>query len=148
MGSPSDSDIFLAFGEIDYIAQLAAREIEDILPRGLTRAQFGVLNRLFRLERDETISDLANAFQVAQPTMSSTVKRLAGKGLVSLIQDADDRRIRWVRITSNGTHARDNAVAAIGQLIQQLEADAPAIDWRILMKELMQIRIFLDERRA
>lgn len=88
------------------------REINDELGRrannalrgsGLTLSQVGVLMRL-REAPDGlmTMSDLSAKFRVTQPTMSGLVRRLEKKGLVRVLGDPADRRIRNVLITQRG----------------------------------------------
>lgn len=145
---PEDPELFKVLSEISMIAHLADTEFSRMLPSGMTPAQFGVLNRLVRLRLRETVTELANAFQVAQPTMTSTVRRLAEKSLVTLQQDVTDRRIRYVIITAAGEQVRDDAIATIGPLIQEFATSAPDIDSNALMHTLMRLRTFLDQRRS
>ena len=67
-GLPEDHILFKVLTEIDMIAHMASVAFERALPGDLTTAQFGVLNRLLRLDATETVGELAAAFQVAQPT--------------------------------------------------------------------------------
>ena len=86
-GLPSDPIAFKAMTEIGIIAHLADNFFAKFLPEGITVAQFGVLNHLLRLDRQETIGELASAMQVSQPTMSSTVRKLEDKDFIRLIYD-------------------------------------------------------------
>ena len=146
-GLAGDPALFKLLTEIDIIAHLAATAFERLLPEGLTRAQFGVLNHLLRLDAQETVSELASAFQVAQPTMSSTVKRLASKGFVEFIPDTDDRRVKRVKVTRKGAAMRQKAVKAVAPHLAAVEHDAKGQDWAKLLPKLMKLRVFLDERR-
>ncbi len=129
------------------IAHLADTAFAKELPDGVTPAQFGVLNRLARLRLEETVSQLAAAFQVAQPTMTSTVRRLADKSLVRLQPVALDRRVRLVFITPQGEALRDRAVAALSPYLSLFADKAPDIDFESLLPQLTRLRVFLDERR-
>ena len=84
-GLPGDPAAFKAMTEIGIISHLADNIFAKHLPKGLTIAQFGVLNHLLRLNRQETIGELASAMQVSQPSMSSTVRKLEDKGLIKLL---------------------------------------------------------------
>lgn len=137
----------LVMTEIGIIAQLAGTLFESVLPDGMTRAQYGVLNHLLRLETEETIGELASAFQVRQPTMSSTVRKLEDKGLVALKSDPEDRRIRRVAITKAGKAARQAGLEALGPLYAELMTHMPEKELKAILPTLTRLRIILDERR-
>ncbi|MGP1283370.1 MAG: MarR family winged helix-turn-helix transcriptional regulator [Parasphingopyxis sp.] len=137
----------LVMTEIGIIAQLAGTLFESVLPDGMTRAQYGVLNHLLRLETEETIGELASAFQVRQPTMSSTVRKLEDKGLVALKSDPEDRRIRRVAITKAGKAARQAGLEALGPLYAELMTLVPEKELKAILPTLTRLRIILDERR-
>lgn len=145
-GLLTDPAYFKVLTEIDMIAHMAGKEFEKLLPAGLTQAQFGVLNRLLRLECVETVSELAAAFQVAQPTMSSTVKRLEAKGLVALVADPNDRRAKHVSVTKAGKKLRNKTVGALAPHFEAFVASAPPIDWDSLLPSLTALRAHFESR--
>ena len=146
-GLPRDTSEFKALTEIAIIAHLADNLFALVLPEGLTTAQFGVLNHLLQLDTQETISELAAALQVSQPTMSSTVKKLEQKGLTRRIGDAKDGRAKRVHVTNTGQRMRDQSVANIEHLRARLGPEFAAIDWAGLLPPLTQIRQSLDRHR-
>lgn len=142
-GLEQDGDAFLALTEIDMIAKAAKRAFERQLPRGLTTAQFGVLNRLARLgDPHETIGELATAFDVAQPTMTSTIGKLADKGLVALVRDPGDGRRRIVQLTEAGLSLRNRVSRQVGPITEGIEG----VDWAVLARELHRLRLAIMER--
>lgn len=145
-GLPADPAYFKVLTEIDMIAHMAGNEFEKLLPEGLTQAQFGVLNRLLRLECVETVSELAAAFQVSQPTMSSTVKRLEAKGLVALVAAPNDRRAKHVRVTEAGKKLRNKTVDALAPHYEAFVASAQSIDWESLLPRLTALRAHFESR--
>lgn len=146
-GLPGDPPAFKALTEIAIIAHLADNLFASVLPEGLTTAQFGVLNHLLRLDTQETISELAAAMQVAQPTMSSTVKKLEKKGLTRRASDKEDGRAKRVHVTHTGRRLRDQSVANIGPLANSMSSEFSALDWEALLPQLTQIRQALDALR-
>ncbi len=146
-GLPGDPVEFKALTEIAIIAHLADNLFASVLPEGMTTAQFGVLNHLLRLQTQETISELAAALQVSQPTMSSTVKKLEQKGLTRRISDIKDGRAKRVHVTNTGRRMREQSVANIQHLRARLEPELTAIDWAGLLPQLAQIRQSLDRHR-
>ena len=137
---------FAAMTEISIIAHLADTAFARRLPDGLTTAQFAVLNHLLRLEAEQTIGELARALQVSQPTMSSTVRRLEEKGLISLVPDEDDRRIRRVSVSHAGTALRNKAVQGLDASRDTLTA-LNEKEWEQLLPLLNKLRIALDAAR-
>lgn len=145
-GLAGDPLEFAVMTEISIIAHLADNAFARRLPDGLTTAQFAVLNHLLRLEVQQTIGELARALQVSQPTMSSTVKRLEEKGLVMLVPDLDDRRIRRVSVSPAGTKARNQAVKALDATKSEL-AVLSQKEWTQLLPLLSRLRVALDSAR-
>jgi len=146
-GLPGDPPEFKALTEIAIIAHLADNLFASVLPEDLTTAQFGVLNHLLRLDTQETISELAKAMQVSQPTMSSTVKKLEQKGFTRRLSDTSDGRAKRVHVTNMGRRARDQSVANIAILRDETGAEFKTIEWDILLPQLTKIRVILDRLR-
>ena len=145
-GLDSDPDIFKLLTEIDMIAHMVKNEFERVLPDGMTQAQFGVLNRLTRLGVLETVSELAKAFQVAQPTMTSTLKKLQAKAYVEFVPDEQDGRVKRVAITKAGTKARAEILQITGVALAEFESGFKDIRYTTLLKDLGLIRTFLERR--
>ena len=136
-GLPGDPADFTALVEIDMIAHLAKTAFSRVLPDDITYAQFGVLNRLVRLDGPESVGQLAKAFMVAQPTMSSTVAKLEKAGWVTRDTDGADARRRPVRITQSGRNKRDEGVRQLDRLRSTM---GPALDAAALQAMLPQLR--------
>lgn len=145
-GLAGDPVEFAAMTEISIIAHLADTAFARRLPDGLTTAQFAVLNHLLRLDTQQTIGELARALQVSQPTMSSTVRRLEEKGLVTLVPDPDDRRIRRASVTPAGAKTRKQAVQALDATQSELTALSHK-EWKQLLPLLHKVRVALDSAR-
>lgn len=146
-GLPGDPALFKVLTEISIISNLADREFERRMPGGLTSAQFGVLNHLLRLDAQQTIGEIAAVMRVAQPTMSSTVKKLLAKNYVALIPDTDDRRVKRVKVTRSGRAIRDKAVKAAAPGLALLQDGTPGADWGAVLKELTRLRVLIDAPR-
>lgn len=146
-GLPGDPVLFKVLTEISIISNLADREFERLMPGGLTLAQFGVLNHLLRLGVQQTIGEIASAMQVAQPSMSSTVKKLTDKNYVNLIPDTEDRRVKRVKVTPAGRAARDRAVKAVAPGLAALKDGTPGADWGAMLGELTRLRMLIDSVR-
>ena len=146
-GLESDPVQFKVLTEIDMIAHMASVEFERLLPDGITAAQFGVLNRAIRLGMSESIGELAAAFQVRQPTMSSTVRRLEQKKLVCLKASPSDRRVKYVEPTKSGHALRQKIIEDVAPYFGRLQ-DADDIHWSEVLKALTAIRGLLETMRS
>lgn len=146
---PDDAiQLFRLFNEIGIIDQLASTAFERVLPHALTRAQFGVLNHFVRLGDNRTPAELADAFQVARATMTSTLSRLAEKNFVVIAPDDEDARSKRVRITKAGRAAREDAVSAALPLLSRTSAALTPAEVKRLLPKLEKLRRWLDENRA
>jgi DNA-binding MarR family transcriptional regulator len=139
---------FELFNEIGIIDQLAGTLFERGMPRGMTRAQFTVLNHFVRLGHDErSPAELANAFQITRPTMTSTLARMERAGLVSIRADPLDGRAKRVSVTDKGRAMRETCIGAVENLlplVHQIVADA---ELEAILPVLRRLRVGLDEAR-
>ncbi|MEN7341735.1 MAG: MarR family transcriptional regulator [Pseudomonadota bacterium] len=143
-GLEADPIAFKVMTEIDMIASMATTVFERLLPENLTSAQFGVLNRLARLGMKETVSELAVAFMVAQPTMSSTVKKLVAKRFVTMRVSKTDGRVKHVAITKRGLACRERTVQSLSPLYAMYEAMADKLEWAPMLMQLNTLRHYLE----
>lgn len=140
--------IFTFFNEIGILEQLSGAMFDSVLPKGMTRAQFGILNHFVRLEPgSKSPAALASAFQVTRPTMTSTLARLEAAGLIRIDPDPKDGRGKLVSITSPGRAKRDECIAALAPLIQEMGLIINDSDIEKLLPALQRIRIALDDAR-
>ncbi|MBX9860549.1 MAG: MarR family transcriptional regulator [Sphingomonas sp.] len=136
------------FNEIGIIDQLAGTILERALPPGMTRAQFAVLNHFVRLGHDErSPAQLASAFQVTRPTMTSTLSRLARDGLVVIRDDPADGRAKLVSLTPQGRAAREAAMIAVGTVLPLLDGILDPGEVETILPILRRLRIALDAAR-
>jgi DNA-binding MarR family transcriptional regulator len=143
-----DPLVFQLFNEIGIIDQLATTLFERIMPKGMTQAQFSVLNHFVRLEiAEKSPAALASAFQVTRPTMTSTLARLERSGLVSIRPDPSDGRGKLVSITQAGRAMRQRCIMQVAQLAPALAGIAPASEIEAILPTLRAIRIKLDAAR-
>lgn len=134
-----------ALMEISIVAHLSDLLFARSLPEGLTTAQFGVLNRLARLGLEESLGELAAAFRVAPPTMTSTVQQLVRKGLVELTASQGDRRKKYVVLTDAGRATREAGVGLQLELLARHERLFNQGDWQEIYPALNRLRIDLEK---
>jgi len=139
---------FQLFTEIGIIDQLGSAAFERALPAGLTRAQFGVLHHLSRRARpSQSPGTIAAAMQVSRATMTSTLSRLARRGLVAIGDDPADGRAKQVRLTAAGEKMRQASIAAVTPLLPLVGAALDLAEQERLLALLRQLREVLDKSR-
>lgn len=144
----TDPLAFKVLNEIGIIDQLASHAFTQVLPRGMTIAQFTVLNHFVRLGHEfRTPAQLANAFQVTRPTISNTLARMERAGLVAIVPDPDDGRGKRVSITEKGHAMRDDCIARLGKPLADMQARVPNELIEKLDPLLTQLREILDQMR-
>lgn len=139
--------IFRFFNELGIIEQLSTTHLERELPGGLTKAQFGVLNHMVRLGKQESPAELASAFQVSRPTMTNTIQKLEAKGYVEVVAHPSDGRSKIVLITEPGIAIRGEALLALAPLFEQIGSALGVKDFAGAVPFLERVRIYLDENR-
>lgn len=144
----TDPLAFEFFNEIGIIDQLTTAMLTNALPRGMTKAQFTVLNHFVRLEiTEKSPADLASAFQVRRPTITSTLARMESAGLVAIRFDPKDGRAKLVSITAEGRAMRERCVTALQAMIPDIETIVTASEMQSLLPALRKIRVGLDALR-
>jgi DNA-binding MarR family transcriptional regulator len=143
-----DPIAFEVFNEIGIIDQLAGTMFASVMPVGMTQAQFTVLNHFVRLGvAEKSPADLANAFQLTRPTMTSTLSRMERAGLISVRPDPADGRAKLVSLTSEGRTMRENCISALLPLLPMISSVVSNAELSELLPALRKIRIKLDALR-
>jgi DNA-binding MarR family transcriptional regulator len=139
--------LFRLLNEIGIIDQLAATAFERLLPHGLTRAQFAVLNHCTRMGDNKTPAQLASILQVTRGTMTSTLARLEEKKFIHLEPDAVDGRSKRVMLTRTGRAARDDCVRAALPFLAEATGVIPRDMVERMLPQLELVRAWFDKNR-
>lgn len=144
----TDPLAFEFFNEIGIIDRLVSTMLTNALPQGMTKAQFTVLNHFVRLDiAEKSPADLASAFQVRRPTITSTLARMESTGLVAIRVDPRDGRAKLVSITAAGRDMREKCISALATMIQMIEPVITDAEMQALLPKLRKLRIGLDRLR-
>lgn len=144
----TDPLAFEFFNEIGIIDQLVSTMLTNALPQGMTKAQFTVLNHFVRLDiAEKSPADLASAFQVRRPTITSTLARMESTGLVAMRVDPRDGRAKLVSITAAGREMREKCISALAMMIPMIEPVITDAEMQALLPKLRKLRTGLDMLR-
>ncbi len=139
---------FEVFNEIGIINQLTSAAFAAVLPKGMTIAQFTVLNHFERLGLTEkSPADLASAFQITRPTMTSTLSRMEKSGLVKIKADPKDGRAKLVSVTAKGKKMRSDCLKRLAEPMAEAEAVLPKKNMQKMLPLLREMREILDRLR-
>lgn len=146
--SDTDPLAFEVFNEIGIINQLTGAAFSAALPNGMTIAQFTVLNHFARLGHDvRSPAQLASAFQITRPTMTSTLARMEKAGLVAIKPDPQDGRGKLVSVTAAGRKMRDECLQRLAVPLVEAQNTLSQEKLAELLPLLKEVREKLDRLR-
>ena len=142
---PGDPLAIALFSELFMADQLARARLAKALPKGMELSHFSVLNHLARTNSERTPAELARAFHVTRGAMTNTINRLDWAGYVHVRPDWDDARRKFVGVSDTGRQARDEALAAIAPILDDVVEAAGTEKVRSILPVLREIRRRFDE---
>ena len=108
------------FGEILALDQLVRNRLAKVLPNGMELSHFSVLNQLSHTKIERTPAQIAKSFRVTRGAITNTLSKLELSGYIHVRPDWDDARRKMVSISPAGIVARNNALAAVTPIINEL----------------------------
>ena len=108
------------FGEILALDQLVRARLAKVLPKGMELSHFSVLNQLSHTKIERTPAQIAKSFRVTRGAITNTLNKLELSGYIHVRPDWDDARRKMVSISPSGIVARNNALAAVTPIINEL----------------------------
>lgn len=145
---PGDPLAIALFSELFMADQLARARLAKALPKGMELSHFSVLNHLARTNSERTPAQLARAFHVTRGAMTNTVTRLEKAGYVHVRPDWDDARRKFVGVSATGRQARDEALAAVAPILNDVVEAAGTEKVRSILPVLREIRQRFDENNS
>ena len=120
-------------------ARVLARRFDGALrPFGLTNGQFSLLMSLNGPE-PPPMGPVASLLAMDRTTLTAALKPLERRGLVKVARDPSDRRSRILVLTGEGRTLLARAVPVWKKTHEEMEREAPGIDWELLRKALSEI---------
>ena len=115
------------FGEILALDQLVRARLAKVLPKGMELSHFSVLNQLSHTKIERTPAQIAKSFRVTRGAITNTLSKLELSGYIHVRPDWDDARRKMVSISPAGIVARNNALAAVTPIINELISELSLI---------------------
>lgn len=141
------SVLYTFFNEIGIIGQLSSTAFRRALPKGMTSAQFTVLNHFARLGGERTPAQLAASFQVTKGAITNTLQKLEEKGYVAITADTADRRRKLVTATEAGLAKREETLISLYPVLAQMVEDLDIAEVEAALPFLQKMRAYLDRAR-
>lgn len=132
------------FSEILTADQLLRNRLSRVLPKGMEISHFSVLNHLAFVGDERSPAQLADTFHLTRGAMTNTLTKLEWAGHVHIRPDWDDARRKMVAISPAGRQARNQAISAIGPLIDQVVGELGAARVRLVLPVLRDLRLRLE----
>ena len=138
-----DSENSLAvslFGEILALDQLVRNRLAKVLPKGMELSHFSVLNQLSHTKTERTPAQIAKSFRVTRGAITNTLNKLELSGYIHVRPDWDDARRKMVSISPSGIVARNNALAAVTPIINELVSEMGEERLKAIVPILRELR--------
>ena len=138
-----DSENSLAvslFGEILALDQLVRNRLAKVLPKGMELSHFSLLNQLSLTKIERTPAQIAKSFRVTRGAITNTLNKLELSGYIHVRPDWDDARRKMVSISPAGIVARNNALAAVTPIINELVSEMGEERLKAIVPILRELR--------
>lgn len=120
-------------------ARAIGRRFDDALkPVGLNQGQYSLLISLNRPTAPR-ISDVAQLLAMDRTTLTANIKPLQRRGLLSVVQDNDDRRVRRLALTESGRDVLVRAVPIWRATHEAIDAEIPERRTDVLLGTLLAL---------
>ena len=132
------------FGEILALDQLVRNRLAKVLPKGMELSHFSVLNQLSHTKIERTPAQIAKSFRVTRGAITNTLNKLELSGYIHVRPDWEDARRKMVSISLAGMVARNNALAAVTPIIEDLARDMGEERLKAIVPILRELRLKLE----
>ena len=132
------------FGEILALDQLVRNRLAKVLPKGMELSHFSVLNQLSHTKIERTPAQIAKSFRVTRGAMTNTLNKLELSGFIHVRPDWEDARRKMVSISLAGMVARNNALAAVTPIMEDLARDMGEERLKAIVPILRELRQKLE----
>lgn len=107
---------------------------------GSTLPRFDLLSQLYRSPGGLTMGEISARLMVTNGNVTGLIGRLVDEGLVDRLQDEDDRRIQWVRLTPKGNKVFSSMAPANQSWVTEAMAELSEGELRQLQSLLGKLK--------
>lgn len=143
MSDDKNTFAIMLFSELLAADHSLRGRLTRVLPKGMEISHFSVLNHLAWQKGESSPARLAEKFGVTRGAMTNTLTKLEWAGYIHIRPDWDDARRKMVGISPAGKQARDDALAAITPMINDVVDDLGEEQVRAALPILREIRLKL-----
>ncbi|MFK7751964.1 MAG: MarR family winged helix-turn-helix transcriptional regulator [Sedimentitalea sp.] len=145
MSDDAKSLAVVLVSEVLLADQLLRNRLSKVLPKGMEISHFSVLNHLDFVAAERAPAQLAETFHVTRGAMTNTLSKLEWAGFVHVRPDWDDARRKMVAISPAGRQARNQAVALITPVVNEVVGALGDEKVRLVLPVLRELRLRLEQ---
>ena len=134
---------------IGIVEQLARTKANRTLAElGLPWPQFVLLNHFsHRPDEGKMVTEVARAMQQNQPGISKTVKAMVESGILEVVADDRDRRVKRLFLTPQGRATHAEALARLAPMVADSFAGWSTEEMAEAFQALDRLKVYLDDNR-
>ncbi|PMJ90740.1 MarR family winged helix-turn-helix transcriptional regulator [Vibrio sp. 10N.261.55.A7] len=127
---------------------MATREAKLFSKLPLNSSQFGVLNHFtHNPDRSWTVTELADVMEMNQPGITKIISVLLDKNLLESISDSQDKRRRYLKITTQGQTVTKDIMSALMPDVSHVFSNWQDDELMQLQGNMEKLMRWLDENR-
>ncbi|WP_307852095.1 MarR family winged helix-turn-helix transcriptional regulator [Neobacillus rhizophilus] len=109
----------------------------------ITQVQYNILEYI-TVNQPVTLSDISDCQHIPMPNTSREVKKLSEKNLIEKINDSEDRRKQYIRLSKDGEIMMNEAFACVESRFQNRIQNASKEDFEDIDRalDILQTKLF------
>ncbi|MGS2723145.1 MarR family winged helix-turn-helix transcriptional regulator [Porticoccus sp. GXU_MW_L64] len=136
------------------LPMLLYRTLDAVMPAfreifaqfGITEQQWRILRVLWEVEQCSML-ELSRKTLIPAPSMVGIIDRLARDGLVQRVRSESDRRVVYIRVTTEGKGLEDQVTPLVDAAYEELHASVSQKDWQQMARTLDTIAASVDKTK-
>jgi DNA-binding MarR family transcriptional regulator len=142
----TDHPVVQVFDAVRHIDNEVRAAFIEVLPRGLTFAQYEVIDFLERRGDGAAPADIARGVHAAKSGLTNTLQRLEAAGLVRVQASPEDGRRKQVWLTAQGRAAYAQTLAGIRPRLEHLKDALTTEEFRAALPFLRALQDWFEEK--
>lgn len=113
--------------------------------KGVTAAQFSVLNQIAYMDREITSAEVAERVGADRPTLSGIIHRLEKAELVHRIENPKDRRAAFLGLTESGKAIIEEIRETADALTEEIFSVLSENELKVLENSILKVNRKMEE---